>query len=172
MTTTLTGSIQIASDWDYQSTDDIGIVTRDKNTNNFSSAFTSGTGANQVNWTWRDRRTVTAGSPNDDIDLYGSLVDVFGQTINAVTIKELLIVNRSVTTGDNLDIGGAGSNPIVSMFSGSATAVVTVGAGGAISLSSPVSGFAVASGSADVLRIAYDGASGSITYDIFLKGTM
>lgn len=172
MTITLSGSITVTSDWDYQQNDSIGNAARDNNAYRYTKPLTNGTGANQANFKYADRRTVNAPTSIDDIDLYGLLTDVFGRTLNPVVIKEILIVNLSPTSGQNLLVGNAAVNPVSSFFNGDGTVEVPVHAGGCLLFSSPVVGYAITSGSADVLRVAHAGSTGAISFDIIIKGTV
>lgn len=172
MARTLTSSTSINSSWSYINTDDLEQETKNSNSSTYRIDMTSGVGSEQVNFLYTDRRIVTASSANDDLDFSGSLRDVFGNTILATQIKELTIRHLGTTSGPDIIIGAAGTNPITSLFDGSATAVVKVKAGGVLSLVAPLNGYAVVAGSADTLRIAYDGASGNAEYDIIVKGVM
>lgn len=172
MSRTLTSSTTIASGWSYKNTDDMGQETKDANAATYRIDMTSGIGSEQVNFLYKERRHVTAASANDDLDFSGSLRDVFGNTILATQIKELTIRHLGTKSGPDIIVGAAVTNPITSLFDGSATAVVKVKAGGVLSLVAPLNGYAVVAGSADTLRIAYDGASGDAEYEIIVKGIM
>lgn len=172
MSRTLTSATTIASAWSYVNTDDLDQDTKNSNASTYRIDMTTGVGSEEVNFLYTDRRIVTAASANDDLDFSGSLRDVFGNTILATQIKELTIRHLGTTSGPDIIVGAAGTNPITSLFDGSATAVVKIKAGGALCLIAPLNGFAVVAGSADTLRIAYDGASGNAEYDIIVKGIM
>ncbi len=58
---------------------DIGHATLDVNYSN-KHAITNGSGVDQADMIWTDTRTL-APSANEDIDLYGVLVNAFGDTI-------------------------------------------------------------------------------------------
>jgi hypothetical protein len=170
VTTNLTSALRISSSWTYLSTDELSLVTRDRNTKSYSQDLEDGTASEQANFVWRDRRVVTSATTTDDIDL-SAITDTFGNAISALKIKELMIVNLSTTAGQNLTIGGAASGAISTLFAGSQTAQETVHAGGCTVKSSPISGFTLIPGSEDTLRITHAGAAGDIEYDIVVKGT-
>jgi hypothetical protein len=63
-------------------------------TYSYRQTFGYGAGALQCNALWHDSRTLAA-SANEDLDLYGSLSDGFGSTLNFANIKILIIENTS-----------------------------------------------------------------------------
>lgn len=175
MTTTVTGGITIKSNWNAQKTN--GITSLSTGTSEavvykYEETFASGNGANEIEQIFRDTRVVTLATGTDDIDLSGALLDMFGDALAFLTIRELVIVNLSTVAGEDLLIGAAGSNPVISLFNGDASAQVPCRAGGAQVWCDPLVGFAVAAGSADVLRVQHDGAAGDINFDIIVKGTI
>lgn len=129
--------------------------------------FSNGTGANQCNFQWTDTRSVAATS-NDDIDLYGGITDAFGDAINTVSIKLMVIYHRSAT--GTLQIGGA-ANAFSSWLADPSDAVI-LRPGGVLSLVAPdATGYTVTSGTGDILRVrAPDASPATITYDIILWG--
>jgi len=129
-----------------------------------SQTWTSGTGANQANQWFADRRTVTAASEN--LDMFGGLTDALGVTINFATIREIVILNRSTTTAEILTISGTALTNIL----GGTSPTVKIGPGGKWVQGSPIDGFTITDTSADVLTI--DPGAATITYDIFIIGTV
>lgn len=171
MATTLTANVDCNINWSYVSTDDLSKPTEYNPKFRFKQVYTNGDGDDQINWVWADRRTVTVATANDDLDLAGVLVDVFGNTITAATLKVLFIANLATTSGEDLAIGAAGTNPITDLFEGSNTAQLTLGPAGKFLAENPHDGYAITAGSADTLRIAHAGAAGDISFDILLGGT-
>src|SRR5690606_8307457 len=109
----------------------------------------------------------------DDIDLFGSVADVFGDTLALVTVCGVRIINLSTTSGYRLLVGGAGpdGNAIGSLFDDDQRAKVPIGPGGEFKLVNPVDGYVVTAASGDVLRVAHDGGpSEDITYEIVIYG--
>lgn len=136
--------------------------------------FTDGDGDNEAEAQYTVRGTI---APNADasIDVAGGITDVFGATLTFATIKELTLVNRNETAGNDLVLGG-GSSPtggalMTAIFDGDATSGLRVKAGGFIVLCAPLAGYAVTGGSADIIRIFNDGAD-AVEYDLILKGTV
>lgn len=129
-------------------------------------SLTDGAGANQANRVFTDQRTVAA-SANDDLDLAGSLTDVFGATLTFARIKGMLI-RSSPSNTQNFAVGG-GTNPFATWAGGTAP-TITVRPGGVFVLVAPdATGYAVTAGTADILRIA-NGAGNPVTYDVVLIG--
>jgi hypothetical protein len=126
---------------------------------NLLQTYTSGTGSNQANQWWADRRTLAATSEN--LDLFGGLTDAFGNTINFVTVKEIAILNRSTTAADFLLISGTA-------LAGMASGNIVVWASGRWVLSAPLNGFTIVDAGQDILTV--DAGASTITYDIFLIG--
>jgi hypothetical protein len=120
-----------------------------------AATFTNGSGADKVNMTWSDERSINASS-SDDLDLYGVLTDIFGDTINAAVVRGFTISN--LNTNNTLSVGAAASNPWVAPFGG-ATHTVTVRQATANNAASiqfiapDATGYAVANGSSDTLRV-------------------
>lgn len=124
----------------------------------------TGTGANQANQWFSERVTLAATSKN--LDLFGGLTNGFGETINFVTIKQILIYNRSSTATEILTISGTALTNLL----GGTTPTVKIGPSGVWTQSSPIDGYAITDSSGDVLTI--DSGTDTITYDIFILGTV
>lgn len=136
-------------------------------------SFTFGAGAGNANMVWSDRRAL-AKATADNLDLYGSLTDAFGITINFSAVKAIVIHNRSdeadTPTDATLTIGN-GSNPFVGPFGGTGTHTVTLPAGGILVLACDTAdGWAVATGTGDILKVNNDDADDAAEYDIWIIG--
>jgi hypothetical protein len=129
-------------------------------------ALTSGTGSDQSDLLFWDTRTLTATSEN--LDLAGSLSDVFDNTLTFVKIKAIVIQNTSTTATENLAVGGAASNQFINWVANSSD-IVNIGPSGIFVLWSPIDGYAVTAATGDLLKI--DAGSDTITYKIVLIGT-
>lgn len=168
MAKTLTAELVAKIGWLYQDELDLGNVL-DVNSLEVTDELASGTAVDQADLIFHDRRTLTA-SANDDIDLAGSLVDAFGDTLTFAKIKGILIRNRSTTVGDILNIGGGSANFI--NWIAAAGDIVKLGPGGVFLLWNPsTAGYAVTATTADILRITEAGGANSVDYDIVLIGT-
>lgn len=132
-------------------------------------SITGGTAANQANRMWADERTLSHGA-SENLDLVGVLADAFGDTISLDRIVALLFIVDDAQTAGIL-IGGAGSNPVTSMF-GAADDVLKLPPDSFVLLSCvSATGFAVTAGTADILKVAHGGeASDDVTYKVVILG--
>ena len=73
---------------------------------NYSKSFniTNGTAADQANMVWMDQRTLAA-SATEDLDLAGSLTNVYGTTITFTAIKGIIVYATAANT-NNVLVGG------------------------------------------------------------------
>jgi hypothetical protein len=133
--------------------------------------FSDGVVAGKFDRFYLAERTVLTAA-NDDIDLSGSLTDVFGNVISAVELVALVILNKpldptAAPNTTNLTIGG-GSNPVTVGFLGGTTPTIgPIRPGGFVALMNPdASGLgAITGGSGDILRVA-NSAGVSCKYQI------
>jgi hypothetical protein len=128
--------------------------------------ITDGTGAAQCNKYYRSYRTLTAGSA-DNLDLAGSLLDPFGNTLTFTGIKYIAIALISASAnGTNKLVLGNATNPFVGPFSSAGTIDIF----DSLELYHPgASGWAVTAGTGDILKINNPGAA-SVTYCILIAG--
>lgn len=163
LTTQYSGQVSWDHSWDD---DDTGRVIRDQNTLPRIHDLAYGTGKDQCDLKFYDRRTLLAGN-NDDLDLAGGLTDERGQTLTFARIKLIYIRNLMSTVGYKLNVGG-GANPFATWL-GAAGDIVTIGPDGELRLFDPsAAAYAVTAGTGDILRITAVG--GNITYDVLLLG--
>ena len=161
--------------WEYQHTDADSISTpSDIKRFLVANSYTDGSGNNQMQDMVRFEATVSIGEGNEaTYDLAGGVLDVFGNTITFATVKKILLINNSTTSGEDIRLGGpvAGTtgNLITSIF-GDVTGGATAKAGGVINIEAPLTGYAVTGGSADVLVVSNEG-TGDITYQLLIGGT-
>lgn len=126
-----------------------------------SKKVLNGTGTDQANEFWSDRRTVTAAAESLNF-VDGTLTNAFGETITLSKVKGLLLVNTSITSGEDLTISG----DLLTNF-GSITNL-TLTPDGYLLWTAPTDGHAVATPASDVLTI--DPGAKTITYDIVVWG--
>lgn len=127
----------------------------------------NGTGSSQADRVFSDQRTLTA-SATETLDLT-SLTGPLGDSISFAKVKAIMIKAAAGNT-NNVVVGAAASNAFVGPFGGT-TPTLSIPPGGSILLLAPVSGWAVANGSTDNLKIANSAGSTSVTYDITIIGT-
>jgi hypothetical protein len=134
----------------------------------FVDTLATGTGANQADRLFHDQRTLAA-SANEDLDLAGSLLDAFGDTLTFARIKGIVVRAADGNT-NNVVVGAAASNQFVGPF-GAGTHTVAVRPGGVFAIYAPdATGYAVTAGTGDLLRIANSSSGTPVTYDIILIG--
>ena len=121
---------------------------------------------------YRARRTITAASGTDDLDLM-ALTDPHGDSVSFALIHEVHIQNLNTTSGDDLYVGGAGvaNNAWNALFNTDDDAQQTFGPGGIMSVGNKTDGWAV-DASNKVLRIENGTTGSTITYDIVVIGTI
>lgn len=172
-TTTLKGSLRSLDSWEYDSVDSIG-TTRDKIADEYAVIWTNGTGDNQINGMYRFSGSLL-GNTETAFDLAGSLTDVFGNTLTFATIKDLKLTNLATTATDALKLGQLSTptsgNLLTDIFDGVSTARVKVNGGGQFHLVSPLTGYTVTGGSADVILVSNEGAN-AISYELVVKGVL
>lgn len=164
----LTGSLTVAANLRYTPATLPELSSpSDQLARTLAITIADGSGAGQANQLWHDQRIVTA-STNDDLDLAGSLTDVFGQTIALARVKALILQHKA---GSNvLTVGGSPANPWISWLAASGDGVILRPNGGIIAAIAPdATGYVVTAGTGDILRVA-NGAGSSVTYDIYLVG--
>jgi hypothetical protein len=134
-----------------------------------SFPLANGTGANQADLRFADRRTLAA-SASESLDLAGSLVDALGTTLTFARVKALLVEASSANT-NNVVLGGAASNAFVNWVS-DATDKVVIRPGGLLLLVAPgATGYAVTAATGDLLQVANSGGTTGVTYDITIIGS-
>ena len=141
----------------------------------FADSMTDGTGADQIDFVYADSGSLI-GDADADYDLYGSLSDVFGATINAARIKGIFFKNTS-STAAVINVGGgtdgAGTAAFDSWITSTAadgSEAVIVRAGGGFMLYAPdATAYVVTNTSADTLSLL-ETASLAATYELYLIG--
>lgn len=169
MTTSLTARLALNLDAALSDNLEIGTVEyRPQYGANY--LFTDGTGANQANSIFTDVRTLAA-SATENLDLAGSLANVFGATIAFDRIKALIVKADPGNTNDVL-VGGAASNQAATFF-GDVTDVVKVKPGGTVAFIAPdANGYDITAATGDLLKIANSGAGTGVTYTIIIIGVV
>ena len=126
--------------------------------------MSTGTGANQADLVFSDQRTTAA----EDLDLAGTLVDAFGDTITMARVKAILIKADPANTLD-VFVGG-GTNPLIGWIA-DPTDIVEIKPGGAFMVWAPdATAYPVTAGTGDILKVAASDGATPITYDIIIIG--
>lgn len=127
----------------------------------------SGTGANQADRLFTDRRTLAA-SASENLDLAGTLADAFGATLTFAKLKAVVIVAAAANT-NNVNVTREGTSGVpVFLAAGDGIPVLP---GGMFVWVAPGAGVTVTAGTGDLLAVANSGAGTSVTYDVYLLGT-
>lgn len=151
-------------------TSPLDLVTAEANHKIIASVLlASGVGADAADLMFSDQRTLGA-SANEDLDLAGSLVDAFGNTLTFVKIK-VMMFKAAAANANNVEVGGAAATQFVNWVNAAAD-VLIVRPGGFFALAAPdATAYAVGAGASDFLRVTNGAAGTSVTYDVVLIGT-
>ncbi len=128
----------------------------------YTKTFTNGTGNNQVDTTFHDKRTLSGAQ---QIDLSGGLT-FMGDAQSFADVRLLAIHNRSTVAAEKISLG-SGINAWLNWV-GTITDIVKVEPSGFFLLVAPLDGYAVVAGTGDILNVDPD--SGTPDYDIILQG--
>lgn len=127
----------------------------------------SGVAINQADLIFQDR--ITVGAAGQQLLDLTALTSSLGVAVSFARLKAILLINRSVTAGDNLQLGGTVSNGLSTLYVGT-NAGQLIGPGGLALLVNPsLAGWAVTATTADILRIGNPGAN-DIECDVVLLG--
>jgi len=167
---TLSSTLLVAVAAKLSATQDLGSAVASMS-KQYEVALTSGTTAGKADLVFHDTRTLAA-SGSEDIDLAGVLTDPLGATLSFVKVKAL-IVSAAAGNTNNVIVGGASSNGVVSWVGG-ATHTVTVRPGATLALiagAADATGYAVTAATGDLLKIANSAGTTGVTYDLIVIGT-
>jgi hypothetical protein len=161
---TLTSQVQIAVVSDFAET--LGLSTpRDRVNYALTKSFANGTGTAQVNAIYHAKRTLASGA-SEELKLTGTLQDTFGNVVSFARVNALMIENTSASM--TLTIGGSEANAWNTWTTG-ATDSVVIGSSGAMLTVNPLTGWVVASGTGDLLKIT-NSAGTATDYYIWIVG--
>jgi hypothetical protein len=154
---------------DLQKTD-AGVTLQPRPVTTKSDVLTDGTDADEANKVYGPVRRTLAGGANEELDLSGSLTDIFGDTVVLTKVKGLLIHNTKTDVGAKLEIGGSAANAFL-LFK-AANDIYTLGPNGIFFVWEPsLAGLTVTAGTGDLLKINnVSSPSVSIDYDIVVVG--
>lgn len=115
---------------------------------------------------FHERRTLASGG-SYAYDLAGGIVDHFGVLRTFSKVKRIILLNLSTANSSILELG-AGSNAFAAWL-GASGDIVTVHPGGDFIIGSPLLGYTVTAGTADILTVT----AGDVTqYDIAIIGVV
>lgn len=172
----LTTDISLEMLFQFTETADMGGVPRDTLDYSKRIQLATGTAAGQADVLFYDQRSINASS-SEDLDLAGVLIDNQGNTVTFAKIKGIVVVaapkdpNATQNT-NNVVVGAAAATAWAALLGATGTATLRPGTTFAVFAGqSDATGYAVAGGSTDLLKIANSGAGTSVTYQIILFGT-
>ncbi|MER8233474.1 hypothetical protein [Streptomyces sp. NPDC094049] len=165
----LTSSMSVAVDGNLTAALDLSMASAPV-TVRAATSWQSGTGAGRADRLFSDRRQLAA-SATEDLDLAGVLLDAFGATITWARIKGLYI-RAADTNTNNVVIGNATSNAWAMLLGATGTITLRPGASfGVVTGAADAVGYAVTTGTGDILKVGNSGAGTPVSYDLVIIGT-
>jgi hypothetical protein len=133
------------------------------------AAYSSGTGAGQVDRVFTDTRTLSA-SATEDLDLAGSLTDAFGATITFARIKAIFVQAASANT-NNVQVTRPASNGVPWLMAAGDGIALRPGAGQAWwSGAADATGVAVTGGTGDLITFTNSAGTTTVSYTVVVLG--
>jgi len=144
----------------------LGSVPSDTINPQAATQFTFGTGTNKAQIHFHGTWLVPNGGQTT-FDLFGVLADVFGDQIDGAELKGIYIKNNNVVAGDRVDLfGNAAAGGLATLVCLALGDALRLGPGGAVMITNPIDGYAIATGATDTLEI--DNTTGNdISCDVF-----
>lgn len=133
--------------------------------------YADGAGAGQANRIYQDRNTLAA-SGTIDVDLAGSLLDVYGDPVTFARVKALIVAAADANT-NNVVLGGV-ANGISTIFAPQTTGTLTVRPGGLFVVACGVgdaTGYVVTATTADLLHIINSAGGTGVDYELIVIGS-
>jgi hypothetical protein len=170
---TFTGKSRIVLDGSYTQTTGLQTGTAPLPIE-WTQSWASGSGSGQANRIYTASGSLVATTVN--FDFFGTLLDIWGNTINAVKIKEICLANLATTSGYDLDISGtffkgitgAGADGMLKGWVDDAV-TLTLPPGAFWKLDNPIDGWVVTTTTMDVLTL--DSGANTVGYRIAIKAT-
>ena len=164
----VTANISASVSGTQSSTLDLGTVSFPFSTTG-STAFSSGTGAGQVDRVFSDIRTLSA-SATEDLDLAGSLTDAFGATITMARIKAVYVLAAAGNT-NNVQVTRPASNGVPWLLAAGDGIALRPGAFALWgSGSADATGVAVTAGTGDLITFTNSAGTTTVTYTVVILG--
>lgn len=127
----------------------------------------TGTGANQADKIFHDRRTLGA-SATEDLDLVGSLADALGVTITMARLKALIVKAASTNT-NNVNVTRPAANG-VPLFLAAGDGVPVLPGGFLAWVAPNAAAIAVTAATGDLLTFTNSAGSTGVTFDVVIIG--
>lgn len=129
--------------------------------------WASGTGANQADMLWHDRRTLAA-SATENLDLAGVLVNGLGDTVTFARIKAVFVLAAAANT-NNVNVIREGTNG-VPLFLALGDGIPVRPGGLFLWAAGDATAVVVTASTGDLLTVTNSGAGSAVTYDIAVVG--
>lgn len=133
----------------------------------WTTLLSDGVAANQASQMWHDQRTLGA-SATEDLDLFGTLVNAFGVTMNFAKVKAIAIKAAAANT-NNVNVTRPAANGVPIFLAASDGIALTPGAW-FIMVFPNLAGVAVTTGTGDLITITNSAGSTTVTYDVVIIG--
>jgi hypothetical protein len=174
MAVTHSSTLRIDDAWDNTDNANGVSTTRDKLNHTQKYEFADGSGDNQAQEQYHVSASVSPGGDNVvTYDLAGGVLDVFGNTLTLATVKQIRLINKATTNGEDITFGGetgTTGNLFDDFFDGDADSRIKIKAGGEVCVVAPLTGYTITGGTADIIVIENIGTA-AITFELVIKGT-
>lgn len=164
---TLKGTVKLRADLVYEGTADEGTVKQEIAAAFFTHKIAAGTDDGEADMLFIDTRPLGAGA-NEELDLAGVLTGALGNTLTFVDVVGLVISTPDTNVG-NIEVGGAASNAFAAIF-GDATDKIKIPKNSCVAFMSKSTGWAVAAGTGDKLKVTNADGSNAASYTIRIYG--
>lgn len=142
-------------------------IASSKITEALAFAFSDGAGIDQANLVWKDVRTLAA-SANEDIDLSGSLTDIYGESVIFARIRAILVAAPRANV-NNVNVTRPDSNG-APIFLAAGDGLEVRPGGCFLWVSPDATGTAITAGTGDLINIANSAGSSAVDYTIIVLG--
>lgn len=132
-----------------------------------SIALTDGAGANQADLIFKDTVTLAA-SGTADLDLSGSLTDVYGAAQVFARLKAIIVIAAAANT-NNVNVTRPASNGVPLFLAASDGLPVKPG-GAFVWVAPDATGVVVTASTGDLITFTNSAGTTSVTYDVILIG--
>ena len=130
--------------------------------------FTAGTAASECDLKWSTSSTLAAGA--SETWTLSALTDGLNRAVDFARVKLILIETGATVDGDDLIIGNAPANPWAAIFGAGGQSESVKSLGVLLRAALNTTGYPVAAGSSDQLKIANASSANPITYRITFAG--
>lgn len=164
----VTANLSIGVSGSQTSALDLGTATFPFATS-FGAAYSTGTGAGQVDRVFTDTRTLAA-SGTEDLDLAGVLADAYGNTLTFARIKAVYV---SAATGNtnSVQVTRPASNGVPWLMAAGDGIALRPGAAAAwMSGTADATGVVVTASTGDLITITNSAGTTGVTYTVVILG--